>query len=548
MTNKNPYNAIGCPICNEYAVASCRCGGKALPHKLEDLKRGHGYRCPNGHNYSTEGLSYDSTKELNEAIAGLDIKPVSRDEVLPFFIENHYLAKPPTNTQLYLGIFFNNELIGTITYGYPVGPTAYGAIAKKDGQSILTNQNVFELTRLFVKDVGVKNIESSVISRGNQLVHDTFPNVKVIITYADPSEGHVGTVYQATGAIYQGKGSDTNQLFDKDTKSFPRKAAKVAKFGTSKTKEILAGGHPVELVKVGGKMRYVYIIRNKKEIEPYLTAKLPYVKYDDKGQQNFPFKYKDMAKEQHINEEINKCLECGCDIDDTNENHPRLCDDCWYRSLDSDCFDRQQELNEYGDTGTGMGQYSSGMAANSVGTYSSPAGTQDLNKFNTNHPNMYYPVGTNKVDTYNNYRATAPDEKDIKKLKKTVTPDEILAGMDFELKRQFFKNKSMAKQKVVDNLKRDPEYYSSLRCMGIEGDDKQLSETKTVIKETMNINDDLKVSVSAVQKIIDEMIAKRNPEYKKCDEKIASAYKHSIETRKERRKENQADGWFSDLL
>ena len=427
---------------------------KENPYNSEYAAR-HGYRCSNGHNYSSEWLVYDSKNELNEAISGLEIKLVLRNDVLPFFIENHYLAKPPTNTQLYLGIFYNNELIGTITYGYPVGPTAYAAIAKKDGKSILNNHNVFELTRLFVKDIGVKNIESSVISRGNQLVHDKFPNVKVIITYSDPAEGHVGTVYQATGAIYQGRGQDTLQLYDKETQSFPRNKTKLSKFGTSKTKEILAAGHPVEVVKVGGKMRYVYIIRNKKEIEPYLTANFPYVKYDNQNQQNFPFKYKDLAKSQHINEHDDDdydrnglCSGCMKPIPDN-----RKCQYCGLNNDDNDYDDdlrnNTEELNEYGDTGTGLGQYSSGMAANSLGTYSSPAGTQDLNKFNTNHPNMYYPVGTNKVDMYNNYRATAPDEKDINKLKKTVTPDEIICGMDFELKRQFFKNKSMAKQKRI---------------------------------------------------------------------------------------------------
>jgi len=63
-----------------------------------------------------------------------------------------------------------------------------------------------------------------------------------------------------------------------------------------------------------------------------------------------------------------------------------------------------------------------------------------------------------------------------------------------------------------------------------------------------NINDNLKVNVDAVKNIVDEMIKKRNPDYMKCDDKIAAAYKQSIDTRGERRKENQADGWFTNLL
>ena len=448
-----------------------------------------------------------NTDVIKEAIEGLDIRTVNRNDVMPFFTEHHYLATPPTNTQSYLGIFYNNELIGTITYGYPTGPPAYKAIAKNNGVSILTPQNVFELTRLYIKDVGVKNMESSVISKANDIINKNFPNVKAIVTYADPSQGHVGTIYQATNAVYQGKGANTKQFKDTTSGRLLRGRDLKTKFGTSKSKEILAAGHPVEKVDVSGKMRYVYILKDKKTLEPLIRQQeKPYVKYDTQGQQNFPFKYKDMAKQQHVNEEA---------------------------------------LNEYGDTGSGMGQYSAGMSANSLGTYSSPNVSQNPGSFASNHPSMYYPVGANKVDMYNNYRVTAPSDEDVKKLKKTVTPDEIIMGMDYELKRMFMKNKSKAREMVVKNLKRDPKYYSSLHMMGIGGGDQQLSEDKKVIKENMNTKD-LNVSVSEVQKIIDEMVAKRNPKWKDCDPNVADAYNDSIKRRN--KKNGQETGWFKKLL
>lgn len=51
----NPYGDDGCPFCGKHAVGSCRCSG---PHSMEDLKKGHGRHCPNGHNFSG-GLGYD---------------------------------------------------------------------------------------------------------------------------------------------------------------------------------------------------------------------------------------------------------------------------------------------------------------------------------------------------------------------------------------------------------------------------------------------------------------------------------------------------------
>ncbi len=46
--SSNPYQDNGCPICGEHATSSCRCMG---PHTPEQLAKGHGLRCPNGHQF-----------------------------------------------------------------------------------------------------------------------------------------------------------------------------------------------------------------------------------------------------------------------------------------------------------------------------------------------------------------------------------------------------------------------------------------------------------------------------------------------------------------
>ena len=48
-----------CPICQGVAVSRCRCGG---PHTIEQLKKGHGLKCANGHRFSN-GLVYDPKNE-----------------------------------------------------------------------------------------------------------------------------------------------------------------------------------------------------------------------------------------------------------------------------------------------------------------------------------------------------------------------------------------------------------------------------------------------------------------------------------------------------
>jgi len=39
-----------CPVCGGKFVGSCRCPG---PHNLEDLRKGHGRQCENGHRVSS---------------------------------------------------------------------------------------------------------------------------------------------------------------------------------------------------------------------------------------------------------------------------------------------------------------------------------------------------------------------------------------------------------------------------------------------------------------------------------------------------------------
>ena len=131
--------------------------------------------------------------------------------------------------------------------------------------------------------------------------------------------------------------------------------------------------------------------------------------------------------------------------------------------------------NDLGDRmATGISYGTSGIVNPGVSTYSSPDVSQ--------HPIDFYPVGQNKIDSYNSMRATGPDQKDIDSVKNKVTPDEVLCGLEYELKRMFYKNKSHAKQMVVDNLKKDPKYYSKLHMLNINDE---------FIKENTSIEDDI---------------------------------------------------------
>lgn len=124
--------------------------------------------------------------------------------------KNHYTHKWSLCTVAY-GIYqknyiestffggFNGKLIGVIVYGNAVGRNASTSISP-----LLTNDNVLELTRLWIEDGHGKNIESFCIAESIRLLNIEYPHIKCILSYADSEAGHKGTIYQATGFLYQG--------------------------------------------------------------------------------------------------------------------------------------------------------------------------------------------------------------------------------------------------------------------------------------------------------------------------------------------------------
>lgn len=102
------------------------------------------------------------------------------------------------------------------------------------------------------------------------------------------------------------------------------------------------------------------------------------------------------------------------------------------------------------------------------GTYASPDVTQNPGSFpaDGSNVNIVPPVDQDvksKID---------PEQykKDVEDVKTKVTPDDIIQGMQYELKKQIYKNKMVAKQTVVQNLKENPRYYRDLGMLGMTPD------------------------------------------------------------------------------
>ena len=157
----------------------------------------------------------------------------------------------PGGTQLALGIFSENRLAGTITFG--VGPTnIYRLVDDALPADVLT------LTRFWLPDDLPKRSESRVLGVVlGYLRRET--SVKFVVTYADPSAGHVGTIYQATNWLYTGTSLAMPLLDIGD--GIPRHSRSLAHaFGTHSRKYFPSHGIEVRRIPQAAKHRYLYFL------------------------------------------------------------------------------------------------------------------------------------------------------------------------------------------------------------------------------------------------------------------------------------------------
>jgi hypothetical protein len=136
------------------------------------------------------------------------------------------------------------------------------------------------LTRLWLHDDLQKNSESRVL--GVVLRHlKRHTQIKFLVTYADPSIGHVGTIYQATNWLYAGLSQAAAMLDLGD--GIPRHSRSVAHaYGTHSRAHFKAHGIEVKRVAQSAKHRYVYFL--DRNWTPRLNV--PVLPYPKAGQGN----------------------------------------------------------------------------------------------------------------------------------------------------------------------------------------------------------------------------------------------------------------------
>ncbi len=200
------------------------------------------------------------------ALHSIMIKPIPVVAAKRLVERHHYLHSLPGGTKLTLGVFTGEELLGTVVLG--AGPA--NAFSLVHGA---TPDDSLCLTRLWLSDRLPRNSESHVVAIVLRTMKQ-HTSIKFMVTYADPAQGHLGTIYQACGWLYIGP-SEPMPLYDLGDGKARQSRSLAHGFGTHSVKHLLARGVHVKLVEQSCKHRYIYFLdftwrpRLKPRVLPY---------------------------------------------------------------------------------------------------------------------------------------------------------------------------------------------------------------------------------------------------------------------------------------
>lgn len=185
------------------------------------------------------------------ALQLLLVRPIPLAMAKELLVREHYLRSFPGGTHLAFGVFLGKRLLGALSLG--AGPAnAYALVERAQPQDCLA------LTRLCLSDELPPNSESRVLGFTlRSLKRHT--QLKFLITYADPAQGHLGYIYQSTNWVYVGL-SQATPLYDIGDGRLYHSRTLSQIYGTHSLKYLRDRGVQASLVAQTPKHRYIYFL------------------------------------------------------------------------------------------------------------------------------------------------------------------------------------------------------------------------------------------------------------------------------------------------
>jgi hypothetical protein len=205
---------------------------------------------------------------------------IPREQTKEWLIYKHYAGRMPSISYSF-GLYHLSKLVGVCTYGLPPAENVMLLCGEE------YKNNAIELNRLIKNDGLPKNIQSWFVAQTFKLL----PKPIIIISYADPNNGHNGYTYQALNFLFTGNGGATKeylfngkQITSRHVKDYWFKNRNLP-FNEKKTIDWNFKNVGGEVLEQMPKNRYVIFLGNKRDKKDMMKKLkwevLPYPKGDN---------------------------------------------------------------------------------------------------------------------------------------------------------------------------------------------------------------------------------------------------------------------------
>ena len=174
----------------------------------------------------------------------------------------HYSRSMPVQPLVTIGVWEDNEFVGCVLFGRGASPY----LGKLYG---LCNTEIGELVRVAL--TRHTSSVSRIVAIALRLLHRSSPGLRLVVSFADPKQGHYGGIYQAGGWVYTGTSAAADKFRDRAGRVWHSR--QVSTSGVSRQFGELRAAPKIAdctRVKVMGKHRYLMPLdaAMKSQIEP----------------------------------------------------------------------------------------------------------------------------------------------------------------------------------------------------------------------------------------------------------------------------------------
>jgi len=167
-------------------------------------------------------------------------------------LDKYHYAKFGRSAYVVYKALYDNEIVAIVKFATPV--------RKEVATSLGWNYSeVLELDRFCIlPKFQVKNLASKVMAQVIKLVKSDFPHIVLLVSFVDPEQGHIGTIYKASNWTYIGTTANSYTYIDEKGDEINKKTIYNRAISNNMKEKEYAEKMNLSKVKIGVKDKYGY--------------------------------------------------------------------------------------------------------------------------------------------------------------------------------------------------------------------------------------------------------------------------------------------------